>query len=373
MFFINQIESQRQQYQKFLKIVGCLSNIFSDSEIPYLYYRIAEKNFCKAFEAEDLSRSDVSVDAKKEMMGIGLKTFLIGNNKSFQKVAEFNNDRPFYENLKPEQVIRKISELRNARIDFTKNTHALEASIYHCIVRDAGVFKIFEENIDRIDTQNIRLIKVANSSIIFEDGKNEYSFLLSKSTLTKRFITDSILHEFEVEILEDPLFELQKFFAQQKLAIEVAPKIKQTIYLPLYGRNFTVFPHSGLNQWNAGGRKRHSDEVYIPIPVTIHKHFPEFFPDRNTPFYIKLPNNKTMKSKICQDQNKALMSYSNKELGKWILRDVLQLKDGELLNYKKLQFLGIDSVRIDKINNSEFEINFAKTGSYEQFKSTFNN
>jgi len=58
MFFETQSEQQRQEYQDFLKIAGCLSNLFSDSEVPYLYYRVAEKVFCRAFEAEDLSRSD---------------------------------------------------------------------------------------------------------------------------------------------------------------------------------------------------------------------------------------------------------------------------------------------------------------------------
>ena len=88
MFFDNQAPKQKEEYQDFLKIAGCLSNLFSDSNTPYLYYRIAEKVFCRAFEAEDLSRSDVSADAKKDSLGIGLKTFLQGNNKSFQKVAE---------------------------------------------------------------------------------------------------------------------------------------------------------------------------------------------------------------------------------------------------------------------------------------------
>jgi hypothetical protein len=77
---------------------------------------------------------------------------------------------------------------------------------------------------------------------------------------------------------------------------------------------------------------------------------------------------KTMKSKVCQDNRKALMSYSNKELGNWILRDILKLKEGEILTYQKLQVLGIDSVRIDKIDDFNFEINFAKIGSYEKFQ-----
>ena len=65
MFFNNQTEEQRKEYLNFLKTVGYLSKMFSNSKTPYLYYRIAEKIFCRAFEAEDLSRSDVSADAKK--------------------------------------------------------------------------------------------------------------------------------------------------------------------------------------------------------------------------------------------------------------------------------------------------------------------
>lgn len=96
MFFENQSTNQQKDYQNFLEIVGSLSNLYSDSKTPYLYYRIAEKLFCRAFEADDLSRSDVSTDAKKGIIGIGLKTFLANNNKTFQKVAEFNNDRELY-------------------------------------------------------------------------------------------------------------------------------------------------------------------------------------------------------------------------------------------------------------------------------------
>jgi hypothetical protein len=99
MFFNTQNSRQRDEYQEFLKIAGCLSNLFSDSAVPYLYYRVAEKVFCRAFGAEDLSRSDVSADAKKDNIGIGLKTFLQGNNKTFQKVAEFNSDRPLWHKL----------------------------------------------------------------------------------------------------------------------------------------------------------------------------------------------------------------------------------------------------------------------------------
>ncbi|MEA3463599.1 MAG: NgoFVII family restriction endonuclease [Patescibacteria group bacterium] len=371
-FFSSQPKQQQTEYKKFLKVAGCLSNLFSDSPVPYLYYRIAEKIFCRSFHAEDLSRSDVSADAKKNQLGIGLKTFLAGNSRTYQKIAEFNRDKSLYKNLGTEKLVLKIAELRNARIDFTEKAHGLENSIYHCVLRDKGKFLIFEEPMHKIEIKKIKNIKKNTGSISFQDSKNDYSFLTSKSTLTKRFVTESVLRKLDIEILEDPLAELEKLLNIKGLEFERGVKIKQTAFLPLYGRKQTVFEKSGLNQWNARGKKRDMSEVYIPIPAKIHHNFPKFFPDRNTPFTLKLPDGRQMQSKVCQDNGKALMSYSNKELGQWILRDVLGLKEGELLTYKKLQTVGIDSVRIDKISDDQFEINFSATGSYDNFKENFN-
>jgi hypothetical protein len=367
MFLVKQSKSQISQYTKFLKIAGSLSNLFSDSAVPYLYYRVAEKIFCKAFGAEDLSRGDLSADAKKGSLGIGLKTFLAGNSKSFQKIAEFNSDRPIYLGLSPENMILKIAELRNARIIFTNRAHLLNNGIYHCVVRDKSKFYIYEERMDTIDISKISKISKNDSSLKFSDGKNEYSFLLSKSTLTKKFITSPIVYEIDIEILKDPFKDLSKLFGDDQL-IFADEKIIQTIYLPLYGSNKTVYPSSGLNQWNAKGRPRNEDEAYIPIPADVKLKYPDFFPNRDSTFNIKLPNGKTITAKICQSGDKALMSQSNKELGHWILRDLLKIPAGQLVTYSQLQTVGVDSVRIDKINDTEFELNFANLDSFENFR-----
>ena len=74
-----------------------------------------------------------------------------------------------------------------------------------------------------------------------------------------------------------------------------------------------------------------------------------------------------MKAKICQDNGKALMTNPNIALANWLLKDVLQLNERELLTYKKLEIIGIDSVKIEKINNENYKIYFSKIGSYENF------
>lgn len=369
MFYSNQESIYQDEYKNFLTIVGSLSNLFSDSDIPFLNYRVAEKIFCKAFRAEDLSRSDVSIDAKKDSLGIGLKTFLKGNNDTFQKIAEFNSTHNTYQGLTSNELVTRISELRNDRIIFAEKLHGIEKSIYHCVVRDSGKFKIFEENMDKISIENIKNIKENRKSIYFDDGVNEYSFLFSKSTLTKRFNTNNFISEFEVDILSDPFKILENCFTLSNIEIPAlsTETDEKTIFLPLYGHNKKVYEKSGLNQWNANGRPRDVNEVYIPVPRDIHKLCPHFFPDQDTDFILIFPDGERVDAKICQAGGKALMTKSNRKLGKLLLRDGLKLKEGELATYEKLQFLGIDSVRIDKLNSITFEINLAKTNSYENF------
>ena len=61
------------------------------------------------------------------------------------------------------------------------------------------------------------------------------------------------------------------------------------------------------------------------------------------------------------------MTNPNVALANWILKDVLQLKERELLTYKKLEIIGIDSVKVEKIDDKNFKIYFSKIGSYEKF------
>ena len=61
------------------------------------------------------------------------------------------------------------------------------------------------------------------------------------------------------------------------------------------------------------------------------------------------------------------MSKHNADLGKWLLRDVLNLKEGQLLTYKKLQEIGLDSVIIERIDSRTYAIDFRPSGAYEKF------
>lgn len=133
-----------------------------------------------------------------------------------------------------------------------------------------------------------------------------------------------------------------------------------------------MYKRSGLNQWNARGRTRDVNEIYIPIPVWIHKKFSSFFLSRDTYFNLILPDGVMLEAKVCQDNSKALMSKHNADLGNWLLRKVLNLKEKELLIYEKLQEIGLDSVIIEKIDEKTYSIDFMPSGSYEKFKEKSN-
>jgi len=382
MFIPHQQTDQIEYYQRMLSLFGSLTRLFSESQSPFIEYRTAENLFCRAFDAKNLSRADVTADAAKERLGIGIKTFLDKNGNTFEKIAEFNDASPLYRDLSDLEKIRAISKLRNQRIEFTKRAYGIDDLIYHCVTRADGKIYVYECGLHSIDMDRVRLIATSKSSLDFSDGIEDYRFSRSKSTLYKRFSRKNSLLEIPVEILPDPYSALEELLSDSPITmrpVEVGqPKltgledrIVSSIYLPLYksrGDVREVAEKSGLNQWNAGGRERDCDEVYIPIPSWIHRRFPDFFPPRDKPFKITLPDGKDLSAKVCQQGSKALMSNPNKDLGKWLLRDVLDLRKRQLLTYEMLESIGIDSVLIDKLDDGTYQINFSRVDSFEEFK-----
>jgi hypothetical protein len=152
------------------------------------------------------------------------------------------------------------------------------------------------------------------------------------------------------------------------------------VYLPLYSyKSKNIEEKSGLNQWNATSKTKGSNkprplnEIYIPIPKVFHRKYPDFFvedineflyhsgPKRDLPqvwFRLQLPNGSQLPGLLTQDNLKGLESgskterkvngekYSQSDLGKWLLMDVLGLNERELVTMEYLQKKGIDSVRL---------------------------
>jgi hypothetical protein len=229
-----------------------------------------------------------------------------------------------------------------------------------------------------VQTDSIRNVEKRGNVINFEDGLEIYSFNTSKNTLYKMFKKPQNYHSFEVNIFEDPYMLLERMYEESVGLLKPTDQVVfPYVILPLYGYDDKdktikkVFEKSGLNQWNASGRARHENEAYIPIPAKVHELKKSFFPSRDTPFNLKLPNGKVICAKVCQDNSKALMSQSNRELGEWLLRTILKTKSGQLISYEDMENIGVDSVRVEKLSDELFEIDFAKVGAYEEFISSF--
>jgi len=374
MLFAEQPLSKREIYIELLSIIGSLSNLFSENDKPYLPYRATERIFCLCFDAEDLSRADSTADAALDNIGIGIKTFI---NTPVQKIAEFNSLRHTYRDLNDKEKIKTIADYRNERIAVTMRKHKLNEMIYHYTYRTEGLISGYECPMHYIDTDNIIIDDVRGNIVYFNDGINVYQFNDSKSTLFMRFKLNNPIFDIDVDIIPDPFTLLLDLFRditpeteKETLKTTAIPKheVLPYVILPLYSTRTGKVPEkSGLNQWNACGRKRKPDEVYIPVPVKIREQYPDFFPPKDVVFRLQLPDKKNIQAKICQEDNKALMSNPNTALGHWLLRDVLQLSEGTLVTNEILNTAGIDSAVIYKHNNAMFSIDFCALGGYADF------
>lgn len=367
--------AQDKTYTQTLAVIAGLSKLFSDSDVPFLHYRVMENLFCSSFNATNLSRSDTAYDAKIGTLGIGLKTFVCQKDSSIQKIAEFNKKSHFLKSQNTDDLAYILADLRNERMQLANDLYGIEQQIYHIIARRNNKLIFFETDYEKIDTSNIAKIIKTDSSLSFSDGKNEYTFNFSKSVLQRKFYIPQVYNEIDIKILDNPfqiLLDLKdKIVSKSSAKNEIAGK--DYVVLPLYslkkGGQKYVPEKSGLNQWNAGGRERKYGEMYIPIPRKIHQLAPNFFPPRDTQFILKTPLNESLNVKLCQDNSKALMSNPNTALSNWLLRKIFRLGKYELATLEKLENLGFDSVIITKKADG-FHIDIMPINSYENFIET---
>ena len=382
---------ENHNYFDMLALLAGLSKLFSDNTIPYLDYRIAENLFCKYYSATNDARSCTAYDAHINSLGIGIKTFGIANGHSIEKIAEFNKLKPILDNLKGVKLAKAIATFRNDRIELANNIYNIDNSIYHIVGRSQSALKLFNTSYKKIEINDIHEVKDTVKSISFISDNEFYTFNKSKSVLLKKFILPDNYKEIPVDILKDPLQLLSQLLNKDDKNIKELHQYTTTkliikgydyVILPLYstrGSIIRVPEKSGLNQWNAGGRPRHEDEVYIPVPALIHKKYPSFFPNnRTTVFELRLPDGTSLSAKMCQSNLKGLMSNPNAALGNWILRKVLKKRPKEIVTMNDLLRFGIDSVRVEKLHRKNdkgqeiYEISFTST-AYESYTDFINN
>lgn len=402
---------EQEEYIRYLKIFGALSGLFKDiteganANKPYLYYRNHEQLFAKVFDVIDLTRKDSAFDviAKfgSDKVGVGLKTWIHTRDKTYQKIAEFNKVAPtefapLIEQKDYDLLIQKVAEFRNERIKLDQRQYRTVYDIYHNITRDDHLMNIVETDYELIELDSLKLIEQNGKTYIFTDGRNNYKFYASKSVLLMEFDASEqrVIEQIPITQFDDP-FELLRMIQLPEIVYSDEPIAKDevkhdysytdhVIYLPIYSdTRMKVEEKSGFNAWNAAPKSKGSNiprpefEAYIPIPKWIHMTFPYFFgfnalnrEERNAaePFHLHLPDGKQIKAIVTQDNGKSLQTNPQSILGKWILHDVLGLQARELLTFDHLRKLGVDSLKITKINQQNFKIELADTFAFEKWK-----
>jgi len=393
------------RYEKLVGAVGSLSNLFSDNESVFLNSRFVEKVYIHNTKATDYSRKDMSFDAKLiSGGGVGIKTFLATSERSAksEKIAEFTAAASLGEflNLTPMEVALKVANFRNSRVESDARIYEidLDKSIYHCLIRTNLGCMVHEEPLEMIEIDRIRLTASGEGNkpnIEFEDGANKYTFNVSKNTLYKTFDLQKGENSpmFQVSIIENVLEYMTEGNLSKELSLLVRKKgIEMSeldkgisfvpgvdfIILPLYSTRTRQVPErSGINQWNASGRERQFGEGYIPIPIEVRRKCSSFLPEIEEIFNLNMPNGRLLKSKVCQQDGKALMSNPNKDLCEWLFKLIdssewtsrKRLTERRPYTYDDLMTVGKDSVKLTKSLSrpNTFDMEPMPIGSYEKF------
>jgi hypothetical protein len=387
-------------YESMLRGVARFSPLYSDSETPFLNSRFIEKLYVHTSKSRDLSRKDMSFDAISfDGFGIGIKTFAVRNFTSVQseKIAEFSAHARMgeFSDLSDIDTARKVATFRNSRVQSDARTYEIDLSqsIYHCLVRAPSACMVHEEKFELINIDSISLSRDQSNQgghIHFNDEKCQYIFNVSKNTLYKKFDLNDGANSRVFEVHQESegfLGKLESEFGLQlmSMAQDLQPDLQRTIrgemdyvILPLYSsRSREVPERSGINQWNALGRDRKFGEAYISIPAKVRRAQPDFFPEREVPFKLKLPSESVIEVKTCQQDAKALMSNPNHLLCDWLFRLIDESEwtsrkrviEHRPYTYADLLRIGIDSVKISLASSdkSRYSLEQLPLGSYESF------
>lgn len=389
-----------QAYKKIIQFTGSMSSLYSESDVPLIHPRLVEKLFCFTTGSKDLARHDSSFDAYQSGdRGVGVKTYRSDLKKTTntEKVAEFTKIAAsgVLHNKSKEDLAYSIAELRNMRVasDTAEYGLDLDKSYYHCLIRVPGGAFFHEEPYGKVNIPKITPADATGKAtasfdssnfghVYFRDDVSFYSYNVSKNVLYKRFETSKGFNSdfFPIPIISDLLKKVvdDRFSLPLESDTVHAIECAKTVVLPLYSsrsENKVVAPRSGINQWNARGRVRSFGEAYIPVPIAVHREYPNFFPPRDTKFKLRLPNGKIIFAKICQQDGKALMSDPNTDLCEWLFSTI----DGSMpeaekrlvkeapYTYSDLLHIGKDSVTVTKLEgeDADFEITSASLNSYE--------
>lgn len=362
----------RRAYQKAISAAASLSRLFSEN--LYLNSKLMERVFCKYLDADNVALENVPIDAKMHVSGydygIGLKTFGIHENSKFktEKVAEFDKLKRSYVH-DPQMDAELVIDSWNDRLNETQAIYGIDDYSYHCLTRYGNTIGIIECGFCSIDPHDITATATVGGFSFVCNGV-KYSYNYGKSVLMRAFDVRKPVETFDVKVADNPFEILDRIYDE----IPENSRPKPRLILPLFGYEHgkpTVFPKSGLNQWNAEGRPRSLKEVYIPYNKREQEVLPGFFPEYvpghrgvKHHFVVHLPNGKSFNASRCQSGGKGIMSQDNSEFGEWLLHDVLAVEPGTVVTMNLLEQREINAVVFTKNGDDDYSIDFTYVDPY---------
>lgn len=398
---ILKLESETNNFISNLKI-GFMVNHTNEDSLN-IDFKLVEKFFSESFDAENLATRNMSFDAilksGNKKIGIGLKTFTVKSRQAqSEKIAEFNKLSKELNSLSGLELVKKVSELRNQRIMADIRQYGIDEMYYICVLRakkyEEKYFYVKQFDYSLIDINKIRLLDRAENA--FTDGKYEYSFNRSKNTLFKKFeISENGL---KPTIIDYDLEFLKKAFSTIEKECDLQ---KNKLILPMYSfknKEKIIYKKSGLNIWNAGGRKRDLYEAYIPLNGKVREKAKSFF--GSSKFTLVTDNGIEMTASLCQQNSKALMTNPNKDITDWIcqiinlnsfevpedeIHDYANNEDYKLIknknkntftvrkviSYDDLLYAGKDSIYFEKISDNKFKIRLVNIEESDFYLKTY--
>lgn len=129
------------------------------------------------------------------------------------------------------------------------------------------------------------------------------------------------------------------------------------VELALTGRGGEVQSRAGLNWGQREGRN--ANQAYLSVPKEIHNINPTFFPELKEVFQVITDDNQILTCVMAQANRKAIQTKDNSEMGRYF-RKRLGLKSGEMIVKENLEQYGRKSIRIFKLEENIFFMDFSK-------------
>lgn len=114
---------------------------------------------------------------------------------------------------------------------------------------------------------------------------------------------------------------------------------------------------SGLNWGQRPEAGREPNQAYIPIPADVQRS--NFFPERGIPFIVYTDDGYILDCVRAQDNGKALHTYMNNSTLGLYFRRRLGVPEGEMVTLNNLDEYGRRDVRVCKIDDENYFLDFS--------------